>query len=307
LRRRPAAAVAVLGGALLLASPALAEIYRYVDDEGNSHIVTHPSQIPARFRSDAKRSGSAPTSPTKPTEGAALSAAPGPPSTGGAAPASQAVVIRPLDASAGHVVLEAVVNGSVRQRMIVDTGASVTVLPMSAAPRLGMSLRPPYASIAVQTASGTEVFPIARIRSIGAADAVVRDLPVVFNPNMEVGLLGVDFLGEFEYAFTSDTLTLAPRDTTPREGVYGGRPSDWWRDHFDSAQGNVRRLRELRAEFRKTTAGEDKNAVQVSGPFRGFTLREVLSSLDMSMRFWEQELKALERKAGEADVPYDLR
>lgn len=286
---------------LLSPDPARADIYRYVDDEGKHHLVSDPSQIPQRFRSGAKRTAGAPSEPAVGAKDAPEGAAP---------PATRRIVLPSVQPGGDHVILEAMLNGSVRQRMIVDTGASMTVIPLATAGRLGLSLRPPYTSIAIQTASGTEVFPVVRLRSVGAGSAVVEDMPVVLNPHMKgMGLLGVDFLSTFNYSFNSDSnaLTLETRDLSPREGFYGGRPEAWWRKKFDDLQGTVKDLRQLRTRLVVDAAGMDRDAVLRSGPMRGHSPREVLAQIDMSIRFWTGELSRIERNANEAGVPYGIR
>jgi hypothetical protein len=130
---------------------------------------------------------------------------------GGALPGTIAV---PMRLAGRAAVVSALLNGSVNASLIVDTGATVTVISRGLAQRLYLS---PSGSMIGYTVGGPIVAPTARLDSIGVGAAVIRGLSVIvhdFSPNPQIeGLLGMDFLGQFHVSLDSrkQILLLSPR------------------------------------------------------------------------------------------------
>ncbi len=311
-------AAAVLAIALG-AEPVRADTYGYRDETGAFHIVSESSQIPPRFRDSARRlDGSAPTkkdasanpegpgdptaAPASEASGAALSAPAGGVSDEPKAAARPApIVIRSDDSKSDQVVTDAVFD-LITQRMVVDTGASMTNISVETAKRMGVGSRPVAFGV-FQTASGEVVLPVVRARSVSVSSAQVENMPVVVNPFLDgPGLLGVDFLSEFNYAFdpVAQTLTLSALDTTPRPGFYGGHPEAWWRSRYASLSRTRDSMVRLRDLAKADLSGSAAHIIGTNG--KRMEAREVLGALDDAITFWDEQIRHLKIRASEAGL-----
>lgn len=111
-------------------------------------------------------------------------------------------VIVPLFRVGKILTVEVKLNGSTDVRMIVDTGASITIL----APRVGkqLSFSSPENSYGeyLVTASGTEKIEVRKLQSIQVGSAKKYDVPVAIHdlPELPIevdGLLGMSFFEDF--------------------------------------------------------------------------------------------------------------
>jgi predicted aspartyl protease len=90
----------------------------------------------------------------------------------------------------GIPVIEVMFNGVQRFEMMVDTGASNTMItePMSKSLKVEIS-----GSVMAKTPGGDTPFPVGRVTSIAVGESSSENLPVAIGP---VGLLGHDFFGD---------------------------------------------------------------------------------------------------------------
>lgn len=120
----------------------------------------------------------------------------------------------PVRLAGRAAVVPALLNGSVKANLIVDTGATVTVISRALAQRLNIS---PSGAMIGHTVGGPIVAPVARLDSISVGAAEIRGMSIVvhdFSPNPQIeGLLGMDFLGQFRVSLDSQKqlLLLSPR------------------------------------------------------------------------------------------------
>ena len=142
-----------------------------------------------------------------------LSSAPAPPA-----------MLCPLRRDGNAMLVEALVGGTVRTRLLLDTGAEFTVLSTAAARRL--ALEPGSAAvIPLRSASGVFFAPMIKVQSITVGEATAYDVEVIVHdatPGLD-GLLGMSFLDNFLVTIsTSDErLILTPSQTalTPNSMV----------------------------------------------------------------------------------------
>lgn len=110
----------------------------------------------------------------------------------------------PLERSELGYLVDARVNGSVSVRLIMDTGASATVLSREVARRLGLKVRndPP---VRLRTANGDVRAGWAEVEEIEVGGRRAGPLQVVIHdavPGAD-GLLGMNFLGQFRVEIES--------------------------------------------------------------------------------------------------------
>ena len=98
----------------------------------------------------------------------------------------------------GHFWVRATLNG-VSQRLLVDSGATVTALSDRTAARAGLRLRNEAFPILLQTANGTITPQTAAIGELKFGTIVARDLPVVVSPAFgDMNVLGMNFLSRLK-------------------------------------------------------------------------------------------------------------
>ncbi len=110
----------------------------------------------------------------------------------------------------GTPVIEVLFNGTQRFEMILDTGASGTVITQEMARALGVV---PIGEARVNTASerGVKV-PIGIIKSMQVSGAIAMDVPVAIgNSALDIGLLGHDFFGDYDIVLSANTVEFRHR------------------------------------------------------------------------------------------------
>jgi aspartyl protease family protein len=110
----------------------------------------------------------------------------------------------------GHYRAEAEVNG-VPMVLMVDTGASIVLLPYEEAAAIGIDPAALAFEMPVTTANGESTVAPVRLSSIKVGPIAVFDVPAaVARPNrLKVGLLGMSFLERLdETSFRQDRLIL---------------------------------------------------------------------------------------------------
>ena len=111
----------------------------------------------------------------------------------------------------GTPVVDVIFNGGEQFEMIVDTGASGTVITQQMASALGVV---PIGRARANTASDRNVeFAVGNIRSIEVGGAVINNVPVAIAPtaNLDMGLLGQDFFSNYDVTIKRDVVEFRPR------------------------------------------------------------------------------------------------
>jgi aspartyl protease family protein len=125
------------------------------------------------------------------------------------APLTQAAVVLPADGR-GHIFAEGQVNG-LPIRFLVDTGASMVVLPAADARRLGIDyLQAPKTR--VQTAGGAIIAYLITLDRVKVGQIELNSVDgLVVEQGGAVALLGMSFLNRVEMRRNGDSMTLVRR------------------------------------------------------------------------------------------------
>lgn len=109
----------------------------------------------------------------------------------------------------GHFYVTARINGS-DVRLLVDTGATVTILSKRQAERAGLFPSPGEYTQQVRTASGIEKAAPVRLRDLEIGEARLQDVPaLVMDTPANVSVLGIGTLQRFKsYEVRNGVLTL---------------------------------------------------------------------------------------------------
>jgi len=85
-------------------------------------------------------------------------------------------------------------------RLLVDTGASYTLIPVEAVERVGCDIHHPDRMLRIMAASGVIVAPVVTLARFHCAGKIMEDFPVVAHTlpsgTYVDGLLGMDFLSQ---------------------------------------------------------------------------------------------------------------
>ncbi|HXH85145.1 MAG TPA: aspartyl protease family protein [Candidatus Tectomicrobia bacterium] len=191
----------VIAGAA--AAPALAEIYRYVDERGQPHYVDGLHNVPAPYRAAATPVG--------------LRNAPAAPATvdPAASRRSGLTVIRYTPGQ--RIMVDARINGSVTTRLLLDTGADRTMISPRALQAAGVSMARPVGAGQVVGVTGSDRIVYVVVDSLEVGEARVGPLPVaayqMSDSGAGDGLLGRDFLDHFTMTIDAarGEVRLAPK------------------------------------------------------------------------------------------------
>ncbi|MFM9266935.1 TIGR02281 family clan AA aspartic protease [Tychonema sp. BBK16] len=105
-------------------------------------------------------------------------------------------------------VIEVTFNGTQKFDMMVDSGASGTVIT----PAMAKALRViPSGTVQAKTPNGEATFPLGRLTSIQAGGLTIKNVVVAISPSLDIGLLGHDFFGDKDVTIKQDTIEFRSR------------------------------------------------------------------------------------------------
>lgn len=297
----PSAAAATLAAALAFAAPAEAEIYKWVDENGVLRFTDDPSAIPKGESGEVFKiepSGRPPSTPRQPESR-------GTDHVAGKEPRpeeAKAFTAKMSPLGEGFTV-EAELDGAVKARLLVDTGASIVIISPETARRLGYSSLEDLPRLPVSTAGGVSWIWLIALESVKVDGAEVWSVEAGISPNLGRGmdgLLGMSFLNEFGYGLdvASRELTLTP---LARGGkTYGGYGKAWWMGRYHHYVRNIRRFSELLDKMaRGVSASEDPRMRKAAG----FDEEGMKKLVDYYRGLFER----LEMRASRYGVPLEWR
>jgi clan AA aspartic protease (TIGR02281 family) len=107
-----------------------------------------------------------------------------------------------------RIEVPVVINDRIQLPFIIDTGASMTLIPAWAAEMLGYRPQATSEWLRVQTAGGPRRLPYAALTRVEIQGLGISNLPVLFGDlpgyDTDRGLLGMDFLRHFSMAVDHD-------------------------------------------------------------------------------------------------------
>ncbi|MBN3923685.1 retropepsin-like aspartic protease [Nostoc sp. NMS4] len=145
-----------------------------------------------------------------PRETKPLSPEPGLPSSAVVIP-DEAVFTAPIKRRIGGTpIVEVTFNDQQQFEMILDTGASGTVITQQMADALGIIT---VGKAKANTASSRAVeFPVGYVNSMAVGGVIVNKIPVaIAGAELETGLLGHDFFGNYDVTIKRDVVEFRPQ------------------------------------------------------------------------------------------------
>jgi clan AA aspartic protease (TIGR02281 family) len=230
-----------------------AAIFSYKDEKGAIHFTDDLSKIPEEFRENNKgfrkhkeeRRSTRPASVPAPTPSVPIEIP-------GVTLNSGEVQVPLIPVSGGNFLVDIILNGGVKARLMLDTGASFITLSEEIGQKLGIFNSGASAEMPFNTAGGEEWMPLVALRTVNAGSAQSQLVEASIGKHIKDidGLLGMSFLGDYRFEIdrTNKRLTLKP-PSQQGEMTWGGKPGNWWKGRFEyydsSIKGFARRAKQM--------------------------------------------------------------
>jgi clan AA aspartic protease (TIGR02281 family) len=269
-----------------LTLPASAEMYKWVDEKGTVHFTDDISSIPEKYREGIEERKTPKGMPGQEVREKPVS----PPAQKSSEPQGFEVnLVRRHELWLSEVVL----NNRLQSYFIVDTGASFTVINSQMAKDLGLSIGETTPFIPIYTASQLIFTPLVTLRSLRVGEAEVENVDVLIHnlPSNAEGLLGNSFLNKFRVVLDSaqGKMTLFSVQGIASPDRPGGYGRDYWVGQFRFYNRNLTELKKLKAKYESQGASSE------------------LTRVNYAIRYFENQLSELERRASFAGVPRNWR
>jgi clan AA aspartic protease (TIGR02281 family) len=280
------------------------EIPRWFDDNGTVHFADNSNSVPERYPNESRKRQVTPTrEPTLPvpvsqTEQARF-------------PYLQKFTI-PFAREDGRLLVDGNINNQNYVRFIVDTGASMTMIPARVASRLGFDPKQGLL-IEIRGVGGVIDGRLIEVDSLKVGDAEARNLDIVVIDDGLGGtaLLGTDFLSRFQLSiyYSRNHLVLQPG-----EAPYDGYPATWWQEKFRLysrlKRGYEQRIRQNKDHLR--TLGVNPEQPNWQGSYSGNVnpLRPISDEIkehENYLRVLQNKMSDLRLRANRAELPRHLR
>src|SRR5262245_10979759 len=213
-----------------------------------------------------------------------------------AATGRHAIAYDPYVGSRQRVIINVTLNGRVKARLAVDTGAPQTIISAALAERLGLMNK---TSAGVWTRAGGigGSTPAIRtiIETIRVGDIEQQFFPTTIVPELSTafeGLIGMDFLSLFVVHSNPAPRLLILEDVAPTSTVYGQRNEQWWRSNF-------KELATLRRGWRDYAERLNKS-IESSNITAGGELEDARLMLDFARRQAREAERLFEKLNGRA-------
>jgi clan AA aspartic protease (TIGR02281 family) len=168
-----------------------------------------------------------------------------------------------ISTNSGNFIVNATINGKVKVKLMLDTGASLMSLSPEVCRKLGIEKTSNLPVIQLQTANGisrNNLIALDKVK-IGDAEASLVETSIGKKILGIEGLLGMSFLSNFqmEINHTESELILKPL-AKPGERVWGGKPAFWWKSKFRYYNSQINGYK-FKAMHTKTRGDEKREAV----------------------------------------------
>jgi len=265
-------AAAMLAIAVLwLSGSASAEIYKWIDENGELNVATSLADVPERYRDQITRIRSEPTpaAPTRSVRETPASEASQPET--GASDLVRFEVPYKNEGSTRRVIIPVTFNGSVTVPMAIDTGSPGMVISVELAAKLGIFSRDSGTLLTeIGGIGGGALSILTIVDSVsvrGARDEFVpTNVMLGLSPDF-AGLIGMDFLTNYTMSIDSRNKVVVFQETSPDPGARGGHDEGWWRRTFAD-------FRLVRDHWKEVAASSNRRPDTKARAFIDFQARE---------------------------------
>ena len=237
-----------------------ATIFSWKDENGITHFTDSPEKIPPKYR-DGKMEGLRIIEEVPSEESSSSNSKMNLPVT--RLNHLQEYKVPLISTNSGNFIVDATINGKVKVKLMLDTGASLMSLSPEVCRKLGIKETSNLPAIQMQTANGISQNKLIALDKVKIGDAEVDLVEASIGKKMLGigGLLGMSFLSNFrmEINHTESELILKPL-AKPGEQVWGGKPEFWWKSKFKYYNSQINGYK-LKAMHTKTLSNQESEAV----------------------------------------------
>ncbi len=237
-----------------------ATIFSWKDENGITHFTDSPEKIPPKYR-DGKVEGLRIIEEVPSEESSSSNSKMNLPVT--RLNHLQEYKVPLISTNSGNFIVDTTINGKVKVKLMLDTGASLMSLSPEVCRKLGIKETSNLPAIQMQTANGISQNKLIALDKVKIGDAEVDLVEASIGKKMLGigGLLGMSFLSNFrmEINNTESELILKPL-AKPGEQVWGGKPEFWWKSKFKYYNTQINGYK-LKAMHTKTLSNQESKAV----------------------------------------------
>ncbi|VAX19867.1 hypothetical protein MNBD_NITROSPINAE02-751 [hydrothermal vent metagenome] len=180
-----------------------------------------------------------------------------------------------LEAYGYRYRVQAILDGRVKARMIIDTGSSHTIITPKIARKLGITNLSKAPSIPLSSAGGVEWMRLVTLQSvtIGGHETKMVEGAVSSRLGRGVdGLLGMNFLGDYSHIIDGRQMKLVLKPAYETGELYGEKNQAWWRQRFSRYQRIIKKYTSIRDKLEN---GSPPMTAPVSKKGKTFTDKEI--------------------------------
>ncbi|HTF99466.1 MAG TPA: aspartyl protease family protein [Nitrospirota bacterium] len=215
-----------------------ADYYKWMDEHGNLHFSDSLQNIPEKYRKQIEKKefldDASPDSESVPA-----------PKVISASDAGKQqnkplkrfeVPYKPSEGSAKRVIVDVVLNNSVRAAMAIDTGAPETVISARLAEKIGL-FNEDQERLVIRTGGIGGSAPAIRsiVNTIQVGEGKSEFVPIIVISALSKafeGLLGLDFVSNFSMTIDAKREILIFEEIPLTPDKPGGHDREWWTSHF---------------------------------------------------------------------------
>jgi hypothetical protein len=271
MRRFPVALILALA-LLWFSGSVCAEIYKWIDENGELHMATSLADVPERYRDQITRikTDTAPAVKPAATKDAPSAAGQSPSATNEPELRRFEVPYR-NQGSTRRVIIPVRFNDSVTVPMALDTGSPGMVISLGLAVKLGIFSRDSGTLLTQVSGIGGGALSILTIVDSVSVEGA-RDAFVPTNVMLNVfqdfeGLIGMDFLTNYMISIDTRKKVVVFQETEPWPGSRGGHDESWWRRTFED-------FRIVRDRWKEHAKSSNQRPGSDAEAFIEFQLRE---------------------------------
>ena len=247
----------LLPAVCLLAAPARADVYQWVDAQGRLNMTDTLSQVPPAYRAAAQRSQQKSKPRSDSPRWNSVETQPQVP----AAPVTTQTIgesrkhVIPVERAGTRLMVAARLNGTQDAWFKVDTGAEINMVSRSIVDQMGIPIDASTPTMSVVGISGqTMELPIIKFDEVRLGEARVNNVEMVVNDRRSYGLLGMTFFNHFKVHTDpiGGKLVLEEVDLEGAEGVHGGFGESYWRREFRNVHTQLAQIEEERKSLPST-------------------------------------------------------
>jgi len=178
-----------------------ATIFSWKDENGITHFTDSPEKIPPKYR-DGKMEGLRIIEEVPSEESSSSNSKMNLPVT--RLNHLQEYKVPLISTNSGNFIVDTTINGKVKVKLMLDTGASLMSLSPEVCRKLGIKETPSLPAIQMQTANGISQNKLIALDKVKIGDAEVDLVEASIGKKMLGigGLLGMSFLSNFQWKLT---------------------------------------------------------------------------------------------------------